>query len=93
MEIINELHEPHYSCDESEHDPVNHPKHYTSSDIECVDAMRAAFGVDQFKSFCQCAAFKYLWRSSLHKDGSDQNIKKAIWFLRMSIGDDPRKQK
>jgi hypothetical protein len=25
-----------------------------------------------------------------HKDGADTNVKKAIWFLRMSVGDDPR---
>ena len=27
-----------------EHDPVNHPSHYTSGDIECIDAIRAALG-------------------------------------------------
>lgn len=43
-------------------DPVNHPAHYTSGGIECIDAMQAAFGAEVVKDFCLCNAFKYLWR-------------------------------
>ena len=71
-------------------DAVNQPKHYTSGDIECIDAMAAAFGAENLTMFCRMAAFKYIWRASLHKDGNNLNILKAIWFLRKSIGDDPR---
>lgn len=27
------------------HDPVNHPAHYTTGDIECIDAIMAALGL------------------------------------------------
>jgi hypothetical protein len=69
---------------------VTRPKHYTQGQIECIDAMESAFGAEQVALFCRMNAFKYVWRSMQHKDGSETNVKKAIWFLRMSVGDDPR---
>lgn len=60
-------------------DLVNHPIHYTHGGIECVDAMKAAFGSDELKVYCKIAAFKYLWRAD-HKGGS-QDIQKANWYL------------
>jgi hypothetical protein len=71
-------------------DSVAQPKHYTQGQIECIDAMESAFGAQQLADFCRMNAFKYVWRSLHHKDGADTNVKKAIWFLRMSVGDDPR---
>ena len=41
---------------------VNHPSHYASGGIECIDAMEAAFGKAEVASFCKLNAFKYLWR-------------------------------
>ena len=56
---------------------------------ELKDAMREAFGDEGLKAFCKLNAFKYLWRSG--KKGSEkEDIEKAIWYLRKSIGDDPR---
>ena len=70
-------------------DPVARPAHYTSGEIECIDAMREAFGDEALKAFCKLNAFKYLWRSG--KKGSEkEDTEKAIWYLRKSIGDDPR---
>ena len=60
-------------------DDINHPAHYTAGDIECVDAMKAAFGSDELKVYCKIAAFKYLWRAD-HKGGL-QDIQKANWYL------------
>ena len=72
-----------------ENDPVARPAHYTSGGIECIDAMKEAFGPEQLKAFCKLNAFKYLWRSG--KKGSEkEDIEKAIWYLKKSIGDDPR---
>lgn len=65
-------------------DPVNHPPHYTHSDIECIDAIRAALGSEQnFMSYCQGAAIKYLWRYR-HKGGA-QDLKKASWYVNRMI--------
>ena len=50
----------------SENDMVNNPAHYQSYNkelnIECIDAMRAAFGDEAVINFCICNAFKYIWR-------------------------------
>lgn len=64
-------------------DPVNHPAHYTSGGIECIDAMQAAFGDEAIKDFCLCNAFKYLWRHR-NKNGVE-DLKKARWYLNRLI--------
>ena len=62
---------------------VDHPTHYqsynTNLQIECIDAMRAAFGDEAVTAFCKLNAFKYLWRAS-SKNGNE-DINKAIWYL------------
>lgn len=73
-------------------DPVQRPDHYNQGGIECIDAMRAAFGDAAVETFCQLNAFKYNWRAH-EKGDSEQDLKKALWYLRMSIGDDPRKDR
>ena len=64
-------------------DQVQNPSHYQSMvgglDIDCITAMRAAFGDADVKSFCLLNSFKYLWRSS--SKGQNQSINKAIWYL------------
>tara|TARA_R110000868_G_scaffold55541_9_gene172739 strand:+ start:600 stop:878 length:279 start_codon:yes stop_codon:yes gene_type:complete len=61
-------------------DLVNHPPHYTHSDIECIDAIRAALGTEMnFMCYCQGTAIKYLWRYR-HKGGAE-DLKKASWYL------------
>ena len=64
-------------------DKVNHPTHYQSYNpkvsIECIDAMRAAFGDDNVKTFCLINSFKYIYRSS--SKGQNTDIKKAQWYL------------
>lgn len=64
-------------------DPVNRPAHYTSSGIECIDAMQAAFGVEAVNDFCLCNAFKYLWRHR-QKNGVE-DLKKCRWYLNRLI--------
>jgi hypothetical protein len=59
-------------------DNVNHPSHYTQGKIECIEAMQEAMGIDAVMNFCQCNAFKYIWRSQ-HKNGYE-DIRKAIWY-------------
>jgi hypothetical protein len=70
---------------------ITQPSHYTQGSVECIDAMVSAFGEDAVKDYCRLNAFKYVWRAK-HKDSVESNTLKAIWFLRWSIGDDPRKQ-
>lgn len=57
-------------------DPVNHPAHYTSGSIECIDYIDSCgYGLD----FCLANAIKYLTRCKL-KGTMAQDIRKAIWY-------------
>lgn len=58
---------------------VNHPSHYNQGNIECIDAMVAAFGKQEVATFCKINAFKYIWRMS-HKNGQE-DLNKALWYL------------
>ena len=61
-------------------DPVNHPAHYTSHRVECIDAMREGFSDFEVRCFCLCNCFKYLWRRKL-KGNEQQDIAKALWYF------------
>ena len=65
---------------ERKEDMVNHPVHYEgSTSLECIDAMRIAFGEEALIAFCKLNAFKYLWRHK-NKNGK-QDVQKAQWYL------------
>ena len=61
-----------------DHDPVNHPKHYTDhpSGIECIQ-------ITEHLSFTIGNAIKYLWRADL-KNGVE-DLKKAAWYIQREI--------
>jgi hypothetical protein len=67
----------------AEYDVVERPKHYTSTSIECIDAMRETQGDEAVKHFCECNAFKYLWRHN-SKNG-DEDVRKASWYLNKAV--------
>jgi len=69
-------------------DPVNHPEHYTSGNIECLDAIKSALG-DNYKYYVQGNVLKYIWRFN-HKNGL-QDLQKAQFYLNDLIHtyDDP----
>lgn len=68
---------------------VDSPAHYTQGDIECIDAMVAAYGEEEVRIYCKLCAFKYSWRRG-KKDEEFQDVDKQIWNLRRSKGEDPR---
>lgn len=59
---------------------VNHPAHYSQGDIECIDAMVAAFGKEAVANFCKGNIFKYTFRSSIKQP--KESILKAEWYLK-----------
>lgn len=81
-----------------ENTAVEHPSHYTSGGIECIDAMKAMLaGYEQAKivtkfywHFLSGQVLKYLWRWPL-KERPLQDLKKARWYLDRLI-DDVEKQ-
>lgn len=66
-------------------DNVNHPAHYNSGGIECIDALKAQLGAQGFCDYCQGNIAKYLWRYK-HKNGVE-DLKKAQWYLQCLIGE------
>ena len=74
-------------------DVVNSPAHYKDGDIECIDAMVAAFGIEAVQNYAKLNAFKYLWRAG-KKDGVQKiDLLKSAWYTRFASGDDPRNDK
>lgn len=62
---------------------VTHPSHYTQGSIECIDAMLSAYGKEAVMNFCQCNAFKYLWR--FNRKNKIEDLNKAQWYINKYI--------
>lgn len=63
----------------ADHDPVNHPAHYTShpSGVECIDVV-------EHMGFNLGNAIKYLWRADLKNDAVE-DLRKAAWYVDREI--------
>ena len=68
-----------FTLNKVQDDPVTHPSHYTQGNVQCIDAMEAAFGKEAVAIWSKLNAFKYIWRE-VHKNGME-DIDKAIWYL------------
>lgn len=64
---------------------VDHPDHYQTSSIECIDAIEAAVeGLDPIEAFNVGTAIKYLWR--FKKKGKPiEDLEKAKWYINRLI--------
>jgi len=62
-------------------DSVNHPSHYTSGSIECIEAIEAALGTAGFVDYCKGNAMKYIWRAGRKLDDVE-DLQKAAWYCR-----------
>ena len=64
-------------------DNVEHPSHYCRGGIECIDAIEASLGKDEFAGFLRGNIIKYVWR---YKDKNGlEDLKKAQWYLNKLI--------
>ena len=64
-------------------DNVEHPSHYCRGGIECIDAIEASLGKDEFTGFLRGNIIKYVWR---YKDKNGlEDLKKAQWYLNKLI--------
>lgn len=61
------------------HDPVNRPAHYTQGNIECIDAIEAALGLEGAIAFCKGNVIKYAWRADT-KGTPAQDMRKVVWY-------------
>lgn len=63
---------------------VNHPPHYASERIECIDAIEVVTSQMQgLSAVCTANAIKYLWR--WQKKGGVESLKKAVWYINRLI--------
>ena len=66
------------------HDPVNHPKHYTSSPARCTCGQPIeCIQITEHMSFTVGNAVKYLWRADLK--GGVEDLRKAVFYLQREI--------
>ena len=60
-------------------DNVNHPEHYTSGNIECIEAIQAALTEEEYRGYLKGNIIKYVWRERIK--GGAESLKKAQWYL------------
>ena len=60
-------------------DTVNHPTHYNSSGVECIEAIRSSMTADGFCDYCKGNIIKYIWR--WRDKGGIEDLKKAQVYL------------
>lgn len=75
------------------HDPVQHPAHYTSGGVECIDAIEAAVSASQdgVDAFLTGQVIKYVWRHRL-KGKPLEDLQKARWYLDRMIAREWKKE-
>ena len=68
------------SAEPVKQDVVNHPAHYKTGGIECIDAIAAITkDLRGLEAVCTANALKYLWRWK--KKGGVESLKKANWYI------------
>lgn len=66
-------------------DFVNHPDHYATGDVECIDAIRSALGPELFCGYLWGNALKYLWRWP--RKGLAEDLEKCQWYLNRIVSE------
>lgn len=67
--------------DKSKADYVNHPPHYTSRPMECIEEMLVVFGEKAVFDFCRINAWKYRYRAG-QKGSVKEDLEKSDWYLK-----------
>ena len=62
---------------------VDHPAHYQSGTIECIDAIEAQLTPEEFRGFLKGNVLKYMWRERMK--GGKETLLKAQWYLNEMI--------
>lgn len=60
-------------------DIVNHPSHYTSGKIECIDYIEDALTPEEYRGYLRGCMIKYQHRL-MHKGSAKQNAEKMRWY-------------
>lgn len=65
-------------------DAVNHPSHYTSGGIECIQAIKASMSAEEYRGYLKGNVMKYIWRYE-SKGKPAEDLKKARTYLEWLI--------
>lgn len=65
-------------------DNVNHPSHYTTGGIECIEAIKASMTAMAFAGYLKGNILKNLWRYE-KKIAPVEDLLKAQWYLNKLI--------
>lgn len=70
----------------NDHDPVNHPSHYTTKNIQCGQCGKyiECIDVTRHQNFNLGNAMKYIWRADF-KAKPIEDLKKAAWYINDEI--------
>ena len=71
------------SGDDEKLDPVNHPEHYTSGSVECIEAIESQLTPEEYRGYLKGCIAKYMWREKYK--GGKQSLQKAEWYLKRLI--------
>ena len=66
---------------------IDHPQHYQTEGIECIDAIRAQMTDEEYRGFLKGNVLKYMWRE--RKKGGTESLMKAQWYLNKLVTDIP----
>lgn len=69
---------------EQAEDKVNHPSHYISGGIECIEAIKASMSKDEYNGYLKGNVLKYVWRYK-NKNNPAEDLKKAKVYLEWLI--------
>lgn len=64
-------------------DTVNHPSHYATGEIECIDAIESSMTHEAFCGYLKGNVQKYMWR--YENKGGLESLEKAQWYLNKLI--------
>jgi hypothetical protein len=70
--------------DEGMEDLVNHPTHYNSGGVECIQAIEASMELEAFQGYLKGNILKYIWRMS-YKGKALEDCEKSQWYLNKLI--------
>ena len=92
--LLNLVQSYHVECDpdcddfllRQEHDPVNHPSHYGTGGMECIDWIEKKLTHEEMHGYLKGNILKYLYRYE-DKENPLQDLQKARWYLERLIKD------
>lgn len=69
----------HFDGFHSEDPMVEHPAHYASGTLECIEWIESELSREEYEGYLKGNVLKYLWRYP--DKGGVQDIEKAMWYL------------